>query len=185
MGKAGAGLDSARPQYEYAFTLCDNDPRLPYAWGLVCLKNDKLTESQKQFECATGHAGGGYLPAWQALARTQILRGKLNLAIDTLSQFSRVMEVSKNHALSEAGKEHYVDWLGRAVLLLKQNARNSRTLEESVEKADARFSAMFHASLRAAYDSGKVQVAQWYLEAALDAEQRPASPRTASADKAR
>ena len=63
-----------------------------------------------------GQAEGVYLPAWQPLVRTQILRCNLNLAIDTLSQVGRVIEwVSKNHALSEAG-ERAVRRLVRASL---------------------------------------------------------------------
>jgi hypothetical protein len=155
LGTSSDGIGAARPRYESALPLCGNDPRLFYAWGLVCLKQRNVAEAQQQLEMATGMAEGRYLPAWQALVRVQILQGTADMALQTLVRLADALELPENRELLPEEKEECANWLGRVITFIEQNAADPSIQEGSVKDADARVSESLDPSLRAAYQNGK------------------------------
>jgi Tfp pilus assembly protein PilF len=122
-----AGLDEGgdaarvRPCYDAVKALGPSDARLSLAWGLVCLKQGQLDDAQRQFEQALEAADERYLPAWQALVRTQILQGRPAAARHSLILLAVAFDRPENRAFSEDWTAEYENWWTQAVAFIDEN----------------------------------------------------------------
>ena len=164
-------LDELRLRYEKMLRLCDNDVRLAYTWGLMCLEHGKLAEAQERFQTVDTKAGGRFFPATRALVQTDILL-RNSIAANAVVSIARAIALSEDGSLSPGEKEEYANWTGRAIALIRFTCRS----EETAKKADAKAFDVFQTRLRAAYDSGKNQATHRLQE--LDADRLAKAAKT-------
>jgi tetratricopeptide (TPR) repeat protein len=120
-GDGNDGLARARSHNDAIKALCSSDARLSLAWGLVCLKQGQLDDAQRQFEQALEAADERYLPAWQALVRTQILQGRPAAARHSLILLAVAFDRPENRAFSEDWTAEYENWWTQAVAFIDEN----------------------------------------------------------------
>ena len=89
LGSGGHDLKMAKQHFEAAQQLCSTDPRLHYAWGLVCLKHSRDDEAIGEFQLAAKSSPDSYLPAWPVLVRTHTARKDYASASQALSEWRR------------------------------------------------------------------------------------------------
>jgi hypothetical protein len=156
------GLETAGQQAQAARRLCDRDPRLAYSHGLVCIHYLKLEDAQVQFDAAAAMPGEPYLPAWQARIWLNVRRKGFAIAADQLLELAVHLEHAATAPADEASKRDCAAWIGHMIAYLQQPAGLSARETAQISQRDQAIAETLQDSRRAAYATGKQQVANQY-----------------------
>lgn len=110
--EGGSDLDKVRAAWSEAVQLCPDDPRVPYACGLVLAHQKKADEALKQFEAAARRSDPPFPPALQALAWVHLRRKNVDAAAPLLRKLAEAAESNSGHWPTDQAKEAIAIWLG-------------------------------------------------------------------------
>ena len=147
-------LETARKHFEAAHQIPVNDPRAPYAYGVVLLVQKKSAVAVEQFRNAARQKKVTYLPALQAVAWTSLSRGDYAQALPALLDLARRLEESQETWPAEEDKEGSAEWLGRVVGFLTGPGKRSEQTSQ-IEKLAADVAIALTAERKSAYERGR------------------------------
>lgn len=116
-GKRGAtaNLDSARQHVRSARALCRDDPRLPYAFGLVLLAQGETDEALQEFSTACELAQAPHLGALANLAGIHLQRSEHDAAVEVLVRLADGLSGETDAWPTQTVRAGLADVVGRAV----------------------------------------------------------------------
>jgi len=164
------GLRAAEKHRQAALRLCDDDPRLDYAYGLVLLKQLSHNAAVEQFEAAANRPGVPYLPAWKASARSRLLKKEYPSGLEKLVRLSRVLEKTDSEWLDAETKSESARWIGRIVGFLQLTLKSKRQTA-LLEKQDAVIGEILKEERRLAYEAGYRDVHEQFEKLSQQADQ--------------
>lgn len=126
--KKGA-LDEAEKYFEAARRLCDADPRLAFAHGLILSRQAKLELAAEQFTNAKQLSRGRLLAADLELIRGQIARSKFDEAAAAVKELSRSLSESRNEPIRSEDERAATHWLGRIAGYLQLAAKTVQNFD--------------------------------------------------------
>ena len=110
-----SSLATAEKHYQAAGRIAANDPRLPYAYGLILLKHLKYGEALDAFAQALRFDETPYLPAWQATI-WQLMRSKKHeAALERVAELANQLERPDLDWLDDQRRLDCAAWMGRVV----------------------------------------------------------------------
>lgn len=165
-------LDAARKHYQDAKRICDTDPRLYHACGLVCLKHRLPAPANRQFELARDQDGPAYLPAWQALVRASVSDGKHHSAGILLVRMAERLRNAQDTHAATADRTQDAVWIGRMMGFLEQTVTSPRAVKVSLSRCDEQIRESLTETLRESYDKGRQGFQQEYDDLAQESQQR-------------
>lgn len=155
-GQSGKSAVEAAEQYATeARRLCDKDPRLDYALGLVYLKNFRTTEALKHFAAAKHRADYPYLPAEQAEIWYLLSRKEYEPGLDRLTQLVKTISDSPAVWPDTATRTNTAHWVGRVIAFL-QGPGSGRNVDTALKRPGMDFRASLSTPYRPAYDAGQL-----------------------------
>lgn len=154
LGPETGESDIARKHFDALLSHGD-DPRLHYAWALVCLKRRKLDSALDALRAATAEKHFFFPPAWQALIRTQVETKQFDAALQSQVELARKLEKSPTEWPDEVVREECAYWNGRMIAFLQTTDGMSDATIKVVPKADSDITALLSGRRRAAYENGK------------------------------
>jgi tetratricopeptide (TPR) repeat protein len=165
--KQQAALDSAHFHFRAAQTLAPNDPRAPFAFGIVLLKNNKYDEALRQFDTAGESSDPAYLPAYRAAIWLRILRGGRYYEPGTLGlvKFTRTWRQAEPNPLPNWVQTDLVHWTGRLAGFLDGPVQ-SRSMDALIEKCVAEIATALSNEQRELFQSARNDVLDEYAEKA-------------------
>ncbi|TWU12566.1 Serine/threonine-protein kinase PrkC [Symmachiella macrocystis] len=156
LGQSGKSAVEAAEQYAVeARRLCNNDPRLDYALGLVNLKNFRPSEALEHFTAAKHRADYPYLPAEQAEIWYLLSRKEYEPGLDRLAQLVKTLSDSPAAWPDTATRTNTAHWVGRVVAFL-QGPGSGRKVDKALQRPGMDFRESLSASYRPAYDAGQL-----------------------------
>jgi hypothetical protein len=131
------------------------DPRLCYAWALVCLKRLRYDQALEALHSAMDERRFFFPPAWQTFIRSQVARHQFPAALQAQVELARRIEKSSTGWPDEDLKNQCAGWNGRMMAYLQTVGVMPPSLREAATKADADILAILHGPRREAYENGK------------------------------
>lgn len=131
------------------------DPRLCYAWALVCLKRLRYDQALEALHSAMDERHFFFPPAWQTLIRSQVARHQFPAALQAQVELARRIEKSSTEWPDEDLKSQCAGWNGRMTAYLQTVGVMPSSLREAATKADADIFAVLHGPRREAYENGR------------------------------
>ena len=95
LGSGSHDLKAAKLHFDAAQRLSIADPRLHYAWGLVCLKHSRDDDAIREFRLAARSSPSSYPSAWPVLVRTHAARKDYTSACQALIDWARTVDEPK------------------------------------------------------------------------------------------
>ncbi len=157
------GLKLAELSVANASKANGDDPRLPFAYGLVLLKNYQYDEALKQFEASSKMASPTYLPGARATVWLRCLRGDANSAMLGAAALAKHMKELDAEKLPDAARREFVAWLGRFMGFLEGPGK-SRDVELQRDRIEAEIRATLGEADVAVYKLAKAEVLDSYAE---------------------
>ena len=148
----------AKARFDAARRLCDTDPRLPYAYGLVALRHLKHDVAAEQFERASELSDFLYLPAWQARVWLHFQRKEFDSGLAVIMDMARGLVESQAAWPDEVERQGGAIWIGSAIGWLQDPAGESPRISQLATGRDAELRTLFRATHLEAYTEGKRQV---------------------------
>jgi hypothetical protein len=153
-GEPRNGPGHAKAHFEAASRLCREDPRLPFAYGLLLWKLGQPGPAIAQFEQGAKTGKVVFLPALQAAAWCRILQRDVPRGGAHLTTLARVLAAPPGDYPSPAQKERAADWLGQTVGYMTGAGRTA-AISGAVEQLEKTIAAQLEGPLREAYDGGR------------------------------
>jgi hypothetical protein len=145
------------------------DPRLYYAWALVCLKRLKNDQALETLRAAVGDKRFFFPPAWQMFIRAEVAKYRFSAALQSQVELARVIEASSAEWPDEDAKNQCAGWNGRMTAYLQTAGTLPSALKENALKADADILAILSGPRRAAYENGKATLSETATTPSQDA----------------
>ncbi len=152
-------LEFARRDYAAARAQFAEDPRLDYAFGLALWKHEQFAEAIDMFQTAARLDDVPFLPAALAVAWGRFLNHDERRGLDQLAHISRLLATSNDDYPPDSQKEQAALSIGRALGYLTGPGQIPE-VAESVELTSINILKRLPDSLRAACESGRMQVGQ-------------------------
>ncbi|QDT46494.1 Serine/threonine-protein kinase PrkC [Symmachiella dynata] len=183
LGQSGKSAVEAAEQYAVeARRLCDNDPRLDYALGLVNLKNFRPSEALKHFDAAKHRADYPYLPAEQAEIWYLLSRKEYEPGLDRLAQLVKTLSDSPAAWPDTATRTNTAHWVGRVVAFL-QGPGSGRKVDKALQRPGMDFRESLSAPYRPAYDAGQLMTQLTHQQLQTRVDEIRKNTQTAQLDK--
>lgn len=142
--------EAAREQLARARSLAPDDPRVPYAAGLVFLKQLQRTEAAAEFERAAGSASHPYWPAWRAWVWCGFRERDLTAGTKRLEALIKVISESRDES---SDLESLAFWCG-TVLGAVQRTETDAPSQMRLMECEARLRETLDPVLEDALDEG-------------------------------
>jgi hypothetical protein len=156
-------LDTARSHFESARALCADDPRLPYAFGLVLWKHDRHAEARCEWEKATRIGTQPYLPAYAVLAWAMLMDDELAPGFAAIERLTEAVVRSHGAYPTASQRTHAALFLGRAIGFFK-GPGNSPELIDRVVQTEKKLLERLPAEFRQTFEQGEAQASRRYAE---------------------
>lgn len=105
-------LEAAKKHVESAHRFVPDDPRAPYAYGMILLARNKPRVALEQFHLAATRTKAPYLPALQGAAWVLVERGDYAEGFTALLDLTRCLKESRDNWPTAHDKERSAEWLG-------------------------------------------------------------------------
>lgn len=167
--KGKGSVESAKQYAEEARRLCDDDPRLDYALGLVLMKNFRSQEALKLFQVAGSHDAYPYLPARRAEIWYLLSRKKYDQGLQRYAELAKVISKTSSGWPDEPTRTATAHWMGRLAGYLA-GPGSTRKVAALLEQPGMDFRQAMSERFHAAFDAGSEATAFTYqqLKAELD-----------------
>jgi transcriptional regulator of met regulon len=144
--------EDAKERFE-AICKRGEDPRLYYAWGIVCLYRNRNEEALNAFQKSTQTDRLVYLPAWQILARTQALKGQYNETLETLVRLARVLEQDAKWP-DEQSRIECASWCGWMMAFFQAIGKKSEKIKTAAAQCNMEILSILSGKRRMSYEDG-------------------------------
>lgn len=161
-GQQAGGFKLAEERFASARRLCDSDPRLYYAFGLVCLKHLKYELAAENFEQAAAKKEFLLLPAWQAIIWLRLQKKDFDVGLQRLVQLAQLLERSQAAWPDARDRLECASWIGRVSGFVLEPGTEVGRVRTIAAGRDAEIRALLSEPHRAAYAEGKRQVSEQY-----------------------
>lgn len=146
-------LNEAVAHFQAASVLRRDDPQLHYASGLVCLQRGNHSGALSSFRRAVAQPSF-YLPAWQALIRTEIVQGDCEAAFGDLVTLARLPASNT----TDTARPEYAAWMGRILGHLESGSEHAATVRAAAGRCHTQLEAALGESLQASYRQGRQEM---------------------------
>jgi hypothetical protein len=164
----GDSLEAARKHFETAHQLPGNDPRTPYAYGVVLVKQNKSAIAVEQFRNAARNKKIAYLPALQAVAWTTLSRADYAQGLPALLELARRLEEPQETWPAAEDRENSAEWVGRAVGYLTGPGKRSDQAA-LIDRLATDVANVLTAERKTAYERGRQAAAAQFDELKVQA----------------
>jgi hypothetical protein len=150
---------AAKEAYERAKNLCRDDPRLPYAYGLVLSHHSEPRKSLAMLDEAANSKSHFYTPAWRAGIYTR-LKSQNSYA----AAMKRLIDLSSRIELAQAASDKPVDhaplcqWMGMAAGFLLNAAPLTPDVQVEMKKGTEQILASLQPADQQHFNAGIEQV---------------------------
>ena len=164
-GEPAKALTAAKVEFEAARKLCQNDPRLDYAYGLVLWKHDRRNEAIKQFDAAAhlNEKVPPFLPAAQAGAWGRLLNDQREAGWKHLVAVANALSKSKGDYPTQVQKEDSALFLGRGIEFLNGPGSTVETANEDKRQA-VEVEALIPKDLLSEFTRGREQIDKRHVD---------------------
>ncbi len=158
----GSGLDRGgsweKAQIERQRTLPADlaDPRLEFAWALVCLRWAKYDQAEESLIKATRAEAKPYWPAWRNLVRLEAAREDYPDALRQAGWLARALA----GVADDSDSEEVANWLGRMLAFLELAAQRSDDFAAEVARYDGKIRDILDGRRLAEYEQGRLSLSE-------------------------
>lgn len=163
LADAAKGPVAAKQRAEAARQIVPDEPRIPYACGVVLVGHRQHKDATDEFRTAIRQSKAPFLPAMQALAWTNVELKNLVKGAEAALELARRIEDTKGLWPTASDRERAAEWLGRFFGYLTGPGRKTESGSQ-IERIEADVQKLLTDERKAAYARGKKGVARRHEE---------------------
>lgn len=162
--KGKDGTAAAKRHFEAARRLVADEPRAPYAYGIVLLAQKNPKEAMNQFRAAATKSKAPFLPALQGIVWLHVLQNEHLQGMKALLELAGRIEVSNDSWPTAQDREQSAEWIGRMTGYLTGPGATSDRDAVQIGKFADDVQKRLTAERKAAYERGRKAVADRHEE---------------------